>query len=468
MTWQLRGVPGPTAAQALALAATLALTASLALTGTLAGCAHYRNHPIDTATTARHILARRLDDPGLTRFLTAMNLPPDHRWGLRALTLTAVYNRPNLRIANAAAAIAAGAVVTAKALPNPVLSLRPTYNATNGNPSPIKIGPIVNFLIGSLGARQAGIAAARDRVIAAQDLVTTAAWQVRARVRNALLVLWSARHQLTLAQENQHYASAVAAAIDQRYRAGMVASVAYDQSELLAEQAAFAVAQARRSIALARATLASAIGLPPAALTNHHFSTETFNHPPRPGTITRLIHQALIHRPDVVAALARYQASQQDLRAAIDSQFPGLSIGPGYHYAQGASKYILALAVPLPIFNQNQGPIAVARAQRQLAAANLIAAQLHVLDQIGAATARYHASRAELRTARHITRRAEAAVTAARAAFRAGATGSVRLLGAEQAAIVARQNQLTAAIKVRTALGRLEDGLHHPFYGLRP
>lgn len=431
----------------------------------LTGCARFQSRPIDTARTARLLLARRLDDPRLTRFLAAMGEPADHRWGLRALTLVAVYNRPNLRIATASVAVAAGSLVTAQALPNPTLSISPTFNATNGSPSPLKIGPIVSFLIRSFGARQAGIAAAHNRLVAARQLIATAAWQTRARVRDALLGLWTAQNQVALARSDDNFASAVARAIDQRFRAGMVSSVVYDQSALVAEQAGFAAAQAARALAVARATLAGAVGVPATALIHIEISTAAFNHPAPPGRLAPLRQTALIKRPSVLAALARYRAAQQDLRAAIDSQFPGLSIGPGYHYDQGASKYILALALPLPILNQNQGPIAVARAQRRLAAAQLMAAQVHVLDQIGAAAVRYRASVTEARAARRITSQADGEVRAARSAYRAGATGRVRLLASEQAAVVARQNQLTAAIQRRTALGLLEDGLHHRFYG---
>lgn len=431
----------------------------------VSGCAQYHARPIDAARSARQLTSRTLDDPRLQRFLAAVGEPAGHRWGLRSLTLAAVYERPDLKIAAADYEIATGSVVTAQALPNPTLSISPTYNATNGNPSPLKIGPIVSFLLGSLGARQAGIAAARDRVAAARQVVATAAWLVRARVRDALLGLWSAQAQRGLVDRNASYARGVADAVDQRFRAGMVASVIDAQSRLAAEQASFAVAQAARRVAVARASLAAAVGVPMRALSSVPISTAAFDHPPQPGAIGDMTRQALTHRPSVVAALARYQASQQDLRAAIDSQFPGVTIGPGYHYDQGDSKYILALSLPLPIFNQNQGPIAVARARRRLAAARLMAAQLHVLDQIDAADARYQTSLAETHTADRIAAEASSQVQAARSAYRAGATGRLRLLAAEQALVVARQNRLTAAIQRRTALGLLEDGLHRRFYG---
>ncbi|MDD2875984.1 MAG: TolC family protein [Acidiphilium sp.] len=434
----------------------------------LTGCARYQSRSIMPAQAARHLSARRLDDPELQRFLAAMGEPAGHRWGLRALTLVAVYERPDLVIANADYALAQGGLVSARALPNPELSISPTYNVTNGNPSPLKIGPIVSFLLSSLGARQAGIAAAQDQAAAARQAIVTAAWLVRARVRNALLALWSARQQRIWAGREQSLTVASAKAIDQRFHAGMVSSVTRAQADLAAEQAGFFAATARRDLEMARAQLAAAIGVPVVALNSIVVSTVAFDRLPTPGGFGDLTRIALTTRPSVQAALAHYAAAQQNLRAAVDSQFPGLSIGPGYHYDQGDSKYILALALPLPILNQNQGPIAVARARRHLMAARFAAAQLHVLNQTGVAIVDYRASARELAAAAQIAASASAQTRAAEAAYRAGATGRVRLLEAEQAMVVARQNELTAEIQLRAALGRLEDSLHHRFFGVLP
>lgn len=439
--------------------------AGLAVLAALSGCARYHARPIDAGRSAARLAARRLDDPRLDRFLAAMGHSAGQRWGLGALTLVAVYERPDLAIARANFSVARGGVVSASALPNPVLGLQPTYNATNPVPSPLKIGPIVSFLIDNFGARQAGVAAARERAAAARQAIATASWAERARVRDALLALWSARRGLELAKRNDALAGAAAAAIGQRFRAGMVSSVVRDQARLTAEQAGFARAEAERRKTLARAGLAAAAGLPDAALDGVSISTAAFDAPGAPGDIAGLMRTALVARPSVRAALARYRADQEDLRQAIDAQFPGVTIGPGYHYDQGANKFLLAVSLPLPVLNQNQGPIAVAKAKRRRAAARFQAAQLRVLDQIGRAEQDYRASVTAEAAADRIEARAAGQARAAHAAFRAGATGRVRLLGAEQADILARQNALTAKIQVRAALGRLEDGLHHRFFG---
>lgn len=431
----------------------------------LAGCAHYAARPINPVASARLLTGRNLVNPALTKFLTAMGCKSGHRWGLDALTLVAVFERPDLAIADAQYAVARGGVISAGALPNPTMTINPEYNATNPNPSPFKIGPVISFLVDSLGARQAGVAAAKDQRDAARQAIDTAVWLERSRVRTALLAFWNARHAVRLTQRNAQLAQASEQAIAQRYHAGIVSSATLDFAMTAMDQARYAKAEARRSLNVTRGELAAAVGVPVAALDHIAISTRAFDAPRSPRDIALMTRNALIARPSVRAALATYLADQELLRQAIDAQYPGVSIGPGYHYSQGENKYILAISLPLPILNQNQGPIAVARARRHLAAAQFEAAQLHVLDQIGTATVRYRASRTAECAAHRLARLARAQVIRDEIAYRIGGLGIVRLLGAEQQAVIAQQNSLTTQLQTLTALGLLADALHHRFFG---
>jgi len=431
----------------------------------LAGCAHYAARPINPVVSARLITRRSLGSPMLTKFLTSMGCKSGHRWGLGALTLVAVFERPDLAIAEAQYAVASGGVISAGALPNPTMTINPEYNATNANPSPFKIGPVISFLVDSLGARQAGVAAARYQRDSARQAIDTAAWLERSRVRTALLAFWNARRAVRLARRNARLAQASERAIAQRYRAGIVSSATLDLAMTAMDRARYSKAEAGRSLEVTRGDLAAAVGVPVMALDHVVISTRAFVAPSTPHDIAGMTRAALIARPSVRAALATYRGDQELLRQAIDAQYPGVSIGPGYHYSQGDNKYILAISLPLPILNQYQGPIAVARATRHLAAAQFEAAQLHVLDQIDTADVRYRASRTAAHAARGIARQAKAQVRRDEVAYRIGGIGIVRLLGAEQQEVIAQQNSLTTRLQTLTALGLLEDALHHRFFG---
>jgi outer membrane protein TolC len=120
--------------------------------------------------------------------------------------------------------------------------------------------------------------------------------------------------------------------------------------------------------------------------------------------------QALVHREDLLAALATYQTSQATLQQAIAGQYPDIQIGPGYEFDQSENKWSIGLSVSLPVFNQNQGAIATAEAHRQEAAAAFRALQARILNGIEQAVASYRASLAKLKSAQTIAKQlAEAA-----------------------------------------------------------
>ena len=431
----------------------------------LAGCAAYKPHPLDPKATAAALARRSLSDPQLLRFIDAelhsSDDPP--RWNFDTLTLVALYERPEMPIAKATVKAAEAGEITAAMLPNPTLSISPTYNTTTVIPSPWKVGPIVDFLVNSLVERPAKIARARAVVEAARRALALAAWGLRGRVRTALLDLWAARRRLALSERGVDLARNYESAVALRYGAGVVSAAALNLARLSANEAALRLAADRRALRIAQARLAASIGLPRRALDGIRLDLAGFDHPQRPPSLAPLFHTALTARPDVMAALSRYAATESALRLAILRQFPSLSMGPGYRYDQGDNKFILDISLPLPILNQNQGPIAKARAARRLAAARFLSVQQRVLGEFERARADWRASEAEERSARQVRASAQNTVSHQQVAFKAGQIGRLRLRGSQIALIQAEQGALAASIDERTALGALESALYHRF-----
>ena len=430
----------------------------------LSGCATYRAHPLHPEASARSLAARSLTDPRLLHFLAI----EEHRagtphWNLETLTLVATYERPDMPLATAQWREAKAGEITAAELPNPTLSFQPTYNTTTAIPSPWKVGPVVSFLIRAFGVRSALIARSRAQAEAAREAIAVTAWQLRGRVRAALLALWSAQRSAKLSTRALAVANRYQGAVAQRYRAGMVSAADLTTATLAQEQALLKFAASERTLQLTRTAFATALGLPVAALHHVKLDLAGISHPQRPGKLGPLVHAALIKRPDVLAALARYRASEANLRLAIARQYPSIDLGPGYHYDQGDNKFLLAVSLPLPILNQNQGPIAQARAARRVAAAEFRAVQARVLAQIERAQTDWKASDAERASARQVRSSAANVLARRRTEFAAGAIGQLRLLGAEEAFVEAEQGALAASVHERAALGGLEAALYHPF-----
>jgi outer membrane protein, heavy metal efflux system len=80
----------------------------------------------------------------------------------------------------------------------------------------------------------------------------------------------------------------------------------------------------------------------------------------------------LVRHPRVQEKLARFEASEEELRAALRKQYPDLVLGPLYENEEGGGRLGASLGLNLPLWNRNRKGIAEAEGGR--AAARLAAA----------------------------------------------------------------------------------------------
>lgn len=134
----------------------------------------------------------------------------------------------------------------------------------------------------------------------------------------------------------------------------------------------------------ARGHIASAIGVPIRALDDKEllFSLEDMGGDLSEISADEARNRALLVRSDVLAALARFDASEAALRLELAKQYPDVHLGNGFQFDQGQRKWILGLSLELPILNRNQGGIAQADASRREAAAAFFALQAQILGDL--------------------------------------------------------------------------------------
>jgi outer membrane protein, heavy metal efflux system len=446
----------------------------------LAGCASVRPAPISPAHNAAALEARSLDDPALTKFIAAERGAPlfgnparDPPWDLARLTLASLYYHPELEIARARLRAAEAAEVTARQRPNPTLDLAAAFDtsavagAITAGAAPVTLGPIVNFVIETFGKRQYRTARARHLAEAARQDVASAAWQVRGRLRGALLDLWAAQRRLSLMRRRLALQDELVDLLQIRLAAGAVSALEVSRERILRAQIALAIRDNEQARADARARLASAIGVPLAALDGVTLSFDGFDHPARlPAGFSagQLRRQALTRRSDVAAALATYQAAQSALQLALAGQYPNVTLGTGYEYDLGVNKYLLGPSAVLPIFNQNEGPIAEALAARRQAAARFTAVQARIIGAIDRAAADYAAANAAVATGDALVADARRRALQVRRSFAAGQVDRPTLVAAQLERAAAELARLDAVVRQRRALGSIEDALQHPLF----
>ena len=238
----------------------------------------------------------------------------------------------------------------------------------------------------------------------------------------------------------------------------MVSSGEALQTRLAARQAALVVEDARRRRIESLHKLAASIGVPERALEGAAlpFSDLSAEALPSATVIDEAARAALQARPDVLASLAAYEASQTTLQLEIAKQYPDLSIGPGYSWDAGALKWSLALGLMLPLFDRNQGPIAEAEATREEAAASFRATQEQAIADIAAARAAYAQARRQLALTQAMADDQAKRLLSAEQAFRAGATDRLALLAAQVEASTAQTTHLDALLDAHRTAGLLE------------
>ena len=442
--------------------------------GLISGCATFQPRPISPAGSLAAYESRSLANPGLGKFLAANHVPlpgPGRPWDLKALTLATFYYQPSLAYARAQLLAAQAARITARERPNPSLSLTPGYDSgVPAVPSPWIVPIAIDWPIQTAGRRGDRMAQARHLAAAARwDLVGTV-WGVRSRLRSALLELYTARQTESLLAQQVSALRSVFNLLEGQFRAGVVSSYDVTRARIALDNATLARQRQQGRIREARIALAGAIGVPVSALRGVHLSFAGFKRFPRDLTRPAVRQQALLGRADVRAALAQYAASQSALKLEIARQWPNIALGPGYAWNSqlaGDREWQLGLSLTLPVLNQNQGPIAQARARRRLAAARFLGVQSAAVTQIDGTLAAYRSTLGQVRTAESLLASLTRQLESIRAQVSAGELQPLDLANAEVAFYAGAQNQLVTRLAAQQALGALQDAVQSPLT-LRP
>ncbi len=219
-----------------------------------------------------------------------------------------------------------------------------------------------------------------------------------------------------------------------RVQSGADAGVDLLRVEIERDRAALSAAQAVRdaqaaSIELARRTASLAVQT--AQLTD---SLEQ-ERPVAELSATAAVEQ----RADVIAAREALTEARADLRLQHANGVPDLNFLGGYKRNSGVNTEYGALQVDLPFFNRNQGGIALASADGQLAEDQLAYNRLTAASEIAMAVSTYHQEQALVHsTLPGMGKRATQNAAIIGEAYRSGGADLLRYLDAEHVLIETR------------------------------
>jgi outer membrane protein, heavy metal efflux system len=430
------------------------------------GCAHFNPRPLSAAVNADQLESRSLTNADLQAFVSEnLHHPaPSITWDLDALTWAAFYYHPSLELARAQLLVAQGGEVTAGQRPNPVLTVSPQYDTTTLTPSPWVVTASLDVPLETAGKRGHRRARAANLAEAARLNISAIAYKIRSDVRAALVDLLAAEARNQLIQRQLSIQQDLVQRMEQQFRAGAISGAEALPMRLALERARLDAADAQRLAADARSRLAEALGLPLRALADVSLQFDLNDPLPNVQSLlaSEIRREALLSRPDILGALADYRASESALRLELAKQYPDVHLQPGYEFDQGDNKWGLGFVVELPVLNQNQGPIAEARARRQESAAKFNALQATVLAEVDRAVAQFRASQTNSALLRSLAETANQRERSAEEQLRAGAIDQTEVLNARLEAVSARLIQLDGQQKLQQAVGALENAVQRP------
>ena len=434
----------------------------------ITGCYHYRPQPILPPALEQQYRSRSLMDPGLREFLDAQPVGKPISWPLTELnldTLTSVafYFHPDLDAARARLATAEAAVITASTKPNPALSGGVGYTDSNAAPYVLRFG--LDWPIETAGKRGFRTQRANYLTAAARILLGETAWQVRSRVRTALLERLLASRELELLRREIGVRREAVEIYDKRLSVGEVSRPEVDTSRTSLTLSEVALQRAIGLEQETRAALEAAVGLAPGALAGVGLTWSSLDQPPAEASVPlRNVQRAgLLNRLDIQRLLAEYAASESALQLEAARQYPDIRIAPGYSFGDGNNSYSLGPTFVLPLRNSSKGTIAEAEARRAEAATRFLGQQATAIDQMERALIRYRAAWAELHEADSALKTLlEIRERQIRRQIEAGEADRLSRVSVRLDRAAAERARLSALRAAQNALGSLEDAVQSP------
>jgi outer membrane protein TolC len=252
------------------------------------------------------------------------------------------------------------------------------------------------------------------------------------------------------------------------YQAGAAARPELTAAQLALNKVQLDLASEQSKLAESRSKLAEAVGVSLEALNGidieGSMDSDTSSALDRSQQLStaEARHAALCGRADILAALAAYAVAEDNLNLEIAKQYPDVHFNPSYQYDQGDNKWTFGFSVELPILNQNQGPIAEAKANRELAAARFLQLQAQIAAQVDRAVSGWQGAQAQLKTSSDILENAKRQQHSVVAQAHAGAAARPDLAAAQIEFTTVRLARLDSQVQAQAALGTLEDALQQP------
>jgi outer membrane protein TolC len=334
----------------------------------LGGCATYHREPLapqHTSTSARSLERIRIDPSSMPLpELSAHRFDPTDGLDSDEVAMLAVANNPDLKLARDDLGIARAQAYSAGLLPDPQLSVSSDYPGAAGTTRAFNYGLSIDVM--AIVLRSANQQSA-DATVAKTDLgLLWQEWQVVAQARQLFIKTRFEQDTLPLLRQQRELARTRYERMAAVRRDGNLTDDTLSAALIAYSDARKQCSDAERAAAQTHHDLNALLGLAPDVQLPLQADDSDDLAPLDDATLDAALAELARRRPDLIALQAGYEAQEQKYRAAILSQFPSLSVG--FVRARDTSNIYTSgfqINLSLPIFNRNQGNVAIEKATRE-------------------------------------------------------------------------------------------------------
>jgi outer membrane protein, heavy metal efflux system len=277
---------------------------------------------------------------------------------------------------------------------------------------------------------------------------------VVADVKRAFYEVVHRKEQLANAQDNLALVEDLRRRVSVEVQVGEKGKLELTRAEAELARARAAVNSADVAVARARAMLKAVMGAP----ANQSFDTQgaavgRTDLAPLP----ELRQQVFANHPALVEADSRIAQSKSVIDNERAKRIPQPTVSGEYERQPDQTFFRLGVTVPLPVWDKRKGPIAEAQAAVKRSEADARQRQLEIMAALERSYDQYEINDQQVQSIQASLREAEAAVEAARSAYRFGERGILEVLDAQRVLQGVRTDLLDALFARQSALIDLEE-----------
>ncbi len=375
---------------------------------------------------------------------------------LEQLEEMALTGNPSICRAYALVGAARGNWLQAGLKPNPSVGYEGQQLGSGGLAE--QHGVLFSQEISTGGKLRLNRAVAQGEIVVAEQELAAQRQRVLTDVRIAYYHVLVAQRQIDLADELIRVSGEGSQSVDALFRAREVGRVDVLQAQLENEQAQILLQDARNRYDAAWRNLAAILGnpaMPPQSVVGDPSGS------PKGIEFEETLARILSTSPEIGSAVAELERARRAIDRARVQPIPNVSFQGLVNWQDngigGKADGGVALSVPLPLFDRNQG--AIIRAEREAAAARYAVSQveLDLMSRLTPVYERYANARNQVSRYREtVLPAAEESLTLTQKMYQAGEANYLGLLTAQRTFAQTNRNYLDAVLQLRTAEAEIE------------